>query len=279
MEIQAQNNENVNQDNLLLANQAYFSKLSNFLFCVSTEGAQRCCCGGCSIKISLIIFSILCLVWTFIQILMIKNGFQIPIVIITLVLLLGYILIIVSLCNNKVSYAYSGYIINLCLFFIQIILYIIIVILEFTNPPSPPTDSSNNNPTPGRGRGFNGVNRGYVLIIQFLIEIILCLYDLYLIFSYCKLLAECNFNGINGKFYEEDGNNKKIVPGEIVIPGTYNKVAVNNNVIALNNLNNMNELTNNAIAIVRQKSTRFNDQHYLDQYLQKPNFGQHQQKE
>ena len=54
---------------------------------------------------------------------------------------------------------------------------------------------------------------------------------------------------------------------------------MNNNVIALNNLNNMNELTNNAIAIDRQKSTRFNDQHYLDQYLQKPNFDQHQQKE
>ena len=95
-----------------------------------------------------------------------------------------------------------------------------------------------------------------ILIISNIIDILLSFYYLYVFFSYCKKLAACDFNGLNGIYNTNQIGYTNIVPGNPIAPvnlsQNYQQVPNNNrlNTVAPtysndnnnNNQNNQQEL-------------------------------------
>ena len=244
-----------NTNALFIENQAYLSNFHKFCLCIESDGVPFCCC-GCSLRQGTLI---LCALGFILVILGINvSGEPVFIVfgiILSVIALIGFILLQISIFNKRVKYAYWGYMILFSLFWVKVILHIIAVIYL--------------------ANVYNQDNYiGVIisLIIIYIIDIMISFYSLFIFFSYCKKLSACDFNGLLGIY--NNNNNQiylNVVPGTVIVPNNLN--AANNQQVPYNNTPIFqNNLNNNQTPIVYNQNQHFQN----NQPSFKENFQQQQ---
>ena len=235
-------------DPLFLENQTYIPRLQKFFCCISSDGAAFCCC-GCSLNCGVVTLCILGFITLILQLFSYQSIPNLTVIISILIVLsfLGYLLIMISICNKRALLAYWGYISLSFVFWIKILLYIIVDVIIGVNIDKYYGNTNN-----------SSIFWYYllILIISNIIDVLLSFYYLYVFFSYCKKLAACDFNGLNGIYNTNQIGYTNIVPGNPIAPvnlsQNYQQVPNNNrlNTVAPtysndnnnNNQNNQQEL-------------------------------------
>jgi len=171
------------------SNKEYVSRLERFFFCIKLNEILRNCCCGCTLKVGVIM---ICIIGSLEELIMTLNTYSniaiIPLVIITALSFIGFLLMLVSSYNYKASYAYYGYLLFCGLLILKTVLYIsiiLIVIIAFDQILF-------------LTKGFQMYYVLVFYIVTFFVDISLKFYYLLVFYSYTKYLSLEEYEIING---------------------------------------------------------------------------------